>query len=300
MRFSHLMMQISLVVISMKKLEELFSKADRFGRIVANRFNKIKDLNDIRGIGAGKTVLITGASSGLGAMMARKFAFLGYDLAICARRLERLEAIKAELEGDYGITVHIKRLDVTDYEQIFEVCGEFTKQIGQIDKIIVNAGVGDSRVIGHGRFNINRATAEINFIAAIAQCEAAMQIFRRQNSGQLVVISSMSAVRGLPRHLTTYAAAKAGLARLAEGIRADMIKEKLPITVSTIYPGYVRTDLNIGAKYLPFEVEEDEGADVIIKAIEAKVDEAYVPLWPWLPIGLGMKYLPLRLITKFM
>lgn len=283
----------------MKKLENWFERADKFGRFVANKFNKIKDLNEIRGIGTGKSVLITGASSGLGAMMARKFAFLGYDLAICARRLERLDALKDELQKDYGVRVITKQLDVMEYEQVFEVFTAFADELGCIDKIIVNAGVGDSRVIGHGRFNINRATAETNFIAALAQCEAAMQIFRSQNSGQLVVISSMSAVRGLPRHLTTYAAAKAGLARLAEGIRADMIKEKLPITVSTIYPGYVRTDLNIGAKYLPFEVEEDEGADVIVKAIEAKVDEAYVPAWPWLPIGLGMKYLPLKIITKF-
>lgn len=284
----------------MKKLEELFAKADKFGRVLANRFNKIKDLNDIRGVGAGKVVLITGASSVLGAMMARKFAFLGYDLAICARRLERLDALKAELQKQYGIKVITKALDVTVYDDVFKIFEEFAGEFGKLDKIIVNAGVGDSRVIGHGRFNINRATAETNFIAALAQCEAAMQIFRRQNSGHLVVISSMSAIRGLPRHLTTYAAAKAGLAHLAEGIRADVLKEKLPIHVSTIYPGYVRTDLNIGAKYLPFEVEEEEGADVIIKAIEANVQEAFVPLWPWLPIGLGMKYLPLRLITKFL
>lgn len=284
----------------MKKLEELFAKADKFGRVLANRFNKIKDLNDIRGVGAGKVVLITGASSGLGAMMARKFAFLGYDLAICARRLERLDALKTELQKQYGIKVLTKALDVTVYDDVFKIFEEFAGEFGKLDKIIVNAGIGDSRVIGHGRFNINRATAETNFIAALAQCEAAMQIFRRQNSGHLVVISSMSAIRGLPRHLTTYAAAKAGLAHLAEGIRADILKEKLPIHVSTIYPGYVRTDLNIGAKYLPFEVEEEEGADVIIKAIEANVQEAFVPLWPWLPIGLGMKYLPLRLITKFL
>ena len=284
----------------MKKLEELFAKADKFGRVLANRFNKIKDLNDIRGVGAGKVVLITGASSGLGAMMARKFAFLGYDLAICARRLERLDALKTELQKQYGIKVLTKALDVTVYDDVFKIFEEFAGEFGKLDKIIVNAGIGDSRVIGHGRFNINRATAETNFIAALAQCEAAMQIFRRQNSGHLVVISSMSAIRGLPRHLTTYAAAKAGLAHLAEGIRADILKEKLPIHVSTIYPGYVRTDLTIGAKYLPFEVEEEEGADVIIKAIEANVQEAFVPLWPWLPIGLGMKYLPLRLITKFL
>ena len=284
----------------MKKLEELFAKADKFGRVLANRFNKIKDLNDIRGVGAGKVVLITGASSGLGAMMARKFAFLGYDLAICARRLERLDALKTELQKQYGIKVLTKALDVTVYDDVFKIFEEFAGEFGKLDKIIVNAGIGDSRVIGHGRFNINRATAETNFIAALAQCEAAMQIFRRQNSGHLVVISSMSAIRGLPRHLTTYAAAKAGLAHLAEGIRADILKEKLPIHFSIIYPGYVRTDLNIGAKYLPFEVEEEEGADVIIKAIEANVQEAFVPLWPWLPIGLGMKYLPLRLITKFL
>lgn len=286
-------------MLGMKKLETVFAKADKFGRVVANQFNKVKDLNKIRGIGRGKTVLITGASSGLGAMMARKFAFLGYDLAICARRLERLDNLKAELEKEFGVTVHTASLDVTDHDKVFEVFNDFAQRAGKIDKVIVNAGVGDSRVIGHGRFAVNKATAETNFIAALAQCESAMQIFRSQNSGHLVVISSMSAVRGLPRHLTTYAAAKAGLARLAEGIRADMIKEKLPIKVSTIYPGYVRTDLNIGAKYLPFEVEEDEGADVIVKAIEAEVDEAYVPAWPWLPIGLGMKYLPLKLITKF-
>lgn len=283
----------------MKQLEKLFARADKFGRVIANRLGKIKNLNDIRGTGRGKTVLITGASSGLGAMMARKFAFLGYDVAICARRIERLEALKSELETQYAVRVWVQSLDVNCYDDVFAVFDAFARQAGRIDKVIVNAGVGDSRVIGHGRFNVNKATAETNFIAALAQCEAAMQIFRAQNFGQLVVISSMSAVRGLPRHLTTYAAAKAGLAHLAEGIRADTIKEGLPITVSTIYPGYVRTDLNIGAKYLPFEVEEDEGADVIVKAIEARVDEAFVPAWPWLPIGLGMKYLPLRLIAKF-
>lgn len=232
--------------------------------------------------------------------MAKKFAFLGYDLALCARRLDRLEAIKSELERDFGVRVLVKKLDVNQYDDIFVIFDEFLADFGRLDRIIVNAGIGDSRVIGHGRFEINRATAETNFIGALAQCEAAMKIFRAQNFGHLVVISSMSAMRGLPRHLNTYAAAKAAIAHIAEGIRADTIQEKLPIDVSTIFPGYVRTDLNIGAKYLPFEVEEDEGADAIVKAIETRVGEAYVPAWPWLPIGLGMKYLPLKVITRFM
>ncbi len=283
----------------MKAVEQAFQKFDKLGRNFANRFNKIPDLSKIQGIGQGKVVLITGASSGIGAMMARKFAYLGYNLAICARREERLQTLKQEINRDYPVKIAVKTLDVADYDQVFTIFNEFAEEFGKIDRVIVNAGIGDSRVIGHGRFNVNRKTAEINFISAIAQCEAGMQIFRKQGFGHLVVISSMSAVRGLPRHLTTYAAAKAGLAHLAEGIRADMIREKLPILVSTIYPGYIRTELNIGAKYLPFEIEEEEGAEVIIKAIEANVDEAFVPSWPWLPIGLGMKYLPLKLIAKF-
>lgn len=283
----------------MKQLENAFQKVDKLGRFVSQKLNFHKPLDQLVGVGRGKTVLITGASSGLGAMMARKFAYLGYDLAICARRLEKLEALKAEIEQKYAVKVAVSQLDVTDYDTVFTVFEDFAQKLGRLDKVIVNAGVGDSRVIGYGRFQTNRATAETNFIAALAQCEAAMKIFRAQNFGHLVVISSMSAVRGLPRHLTTYAAAKAGLAHLAEGIRADVLSEKLPIEVSTIFPGYVRTDLNIGAKYLPFEVDENEGAEVIVEAIEAKVDEAYVPAWPWLPIGLGMKYLPLKWIVKF-
>ena len=68
-----------------------------------------------------KTILITGASSGIGAGMAREFAQKGYSLAICARRLERLEALKQELESQYGVKVIAKTLDVTDYDQVFEV-----------------------------------------------------------------------------------------------------------------------------------------------------------------------------------
>ena len=66
-----------------------------------------------------KTILITGSSSGIGAGMAREFAQKGYNLAICARRMERLESLKQELENQYGIKVSAKTLDVTNYDQVF-------------------------------------------------------------------------------------------------------------------------------------------------------------------------------------
>ncbi|RKG35344.1 SDR family oxidoreductase [Acinetobacter guerrae] len=243
-----------------------------------------------------KTILITGASSGLGAGMAREFAKKGYNLAICARRLERLQELQTELQKQYGIKVIAKVLDVTDYDQVFEVFRAFKQDFGRIDRIIVNAGVGNGRRIGKGNFEINRATAETNFISALAQCEAAVEIFREQKSGHLVVISSMSAMRGLPKHLSTYAASKAAVAHLAEGIRAELIDT--PIKVSTIFPGYIRTELNEGAKHLPFEVDEKTGSRLLVKAIEKEPVKAYVPQWPWLPMGIAMKVLPLRLVNK--
>lgn len=260
-----------------------------------------KDLDDLtkRKVGKNKTVLITGASSGIGAGMAKGFAKLGYNLAICARRTDRLEALKTQILADSpDIRVEFRALDVCDYDAVFSVFKDFQSTFNTIDRVIVNAGVGAGRRVGTGRFNINRKTAEINFISALAQCEAAMEIFREQNHGHLVAISSMSAMRGLPKHLTVYAASKAGLAHLAEGIRAEMIADNLPINVTTIYPGYIRTEMNEGAPKLPFEVDEQTGSNALVAAIESGVDEACVPAMPWLFIGKAMKVLPLHLVNK--
>ncbi|MGE6473928.1 SDR family oxidoreductase [Psychrobacter sp. NPDC078631] len=258
----------------------------------------LKDLSQQQ-VGTGKTVLITGASSGLGEGMARLFASLGYNLAICARRTDRLEHLKSEMMQKYpDIRVEYQALDVSDYDTVFQVFDAFADDFGSIERVVVNAGIGDSRRIGKGHFETNRRTADVNFVAALAQCEAAMNIFRAQNSGHLVVISSMSAMRGLPRHLTTYGASKAGLAHLAEGIRADMLLTNLPIKVSTIYPGYIRTEINEGSKPLPFEVNADTGTKAIVAAIEAGVDEACVPSLPWSMVSHAMKHLPLQVMNK--
>lgn len=257
----------------------------------------LQDLNK-KQAGHNKTVLITGASSGLGEGMAKLFAKLGYNLAICARRVDRLERLQSELTAAYpNIRVEYQTLDVSDYDAIFDVFNAFAEKFGSIDRVVVNAGIGDSRRIGKGRFDTNRRTVEINFISALAQCEAAMSIFRAQNSGHLVVISSMSAMRGMPKHLTAYGASKAGLAHLAEGIRSDMLLTKLPIKVSTIYPGYIRTEINENAKPLPFEVDADTGTKAIVAAIEAGVEEACVPSLPWSFVGQVLKHLPLRVVS---
>ena len=244
-----------------------------------------------------KTILITGASSGLGRGMAREFAKKGHNLALCARRTDRLQELKTELEAAHpGLQVSVRALDVMDYDQVFEVFKAFRDDFGGLDRVIVNAGMGKGQPIGTGYFWANRQTAETNFVAALAQCEAAMEIFRAQNAGHLVMISSMSAMRGMPRNLTTYAATKAGVASLTEGLRADMMGK--PITITTIYPGYIRSEINEKVKKTPFMVDTETGCRLLVKAIDKEPASACVPAWPWAPLGFLMRVLPLGMVAK--
>lgn len=243
-------------------------------------------------------IVITGASSGLGEGMARLFAGMGRNLALCARRTDRLERLRDELTAAHpAIAVHVRQLDVNDHAAVFEVFRAFRADLGGLDRVIVNAGLGKGQPIGTGRFDANLQTAQTNFVAALAQCEAAMEIFREQRAGHLVVISSMSALRGLPRNLTTYSATKAGVAVLAEGIRADV--HGTPIRVSTVYPGYIRSEMNERiTRKVPFMVDTESGCRALVAAIERERPQARVPAWPWRPLGTAMRFLPLRWVAR--
>ena len=103
-----------------------------------------------------KTILITGASSGLGAEMARQFADRGHDLALCARRLDRLEELRAEILAAHpGRRVDVRALDVTDDDQVFAVFRAFRDDAAAdgrtIDRVVVNAGPRQGRPARHRR-----------------------------------------------------------------------------------------------------------------------------------------------------
>ena len=241
------------------------------------------------------TILITGASSGLGAEMARQFAALGYDLALCARRTDRLDELAAALPD---VKVSVKALDVNDHDAVFRVFDEFRAEFGTLEKIVVNAGLGKGQPLGTGRFDANLATAQTNFIGALAQTEAAAKIFREQNAGQLVMISSISAIRGMPRNITTYAATKAAVAHLAEGYRADVMNT--PIKVTVLYPGYIISEMSATSKTTPLVASTEKGVRAMVSAIEKQKASARVPGWPWVPVGFALEHLPLPLARKLM
>ena len=254
--------------------------------------------------GTQKTILITGASSGLGAEMARQFAALGHDLALCARRLDRLEELRAEILAAHpDRRVEVRTLDVTDDDQVFEVFrgfrDDFARHGQTLDRIIVNAGLGKGAPIGTGGYAANRETAMTNFVAALAQSEAAMEIFRAQDSGHFVMISSMSAMRGLPKTMTTYAATKAGVAHLAEGLRNEL--HGTPIKVTVLYPGYIASEMNEQvAQSTPLMVSTEKGVRAMVDAIEKEKASACVPALPWAPLSVVMKHAPLPVFKRLM
>lgn len=249
------------------------------------------------------TTLITGASSGLGAEMARQFAALGHDLALTARRTDRLHALKAEITAAHPERrVETYALDVTDDEAVTRVFEQAKGDLGRLDRVIVNAGLGKGAPYGKGSHYANRQTIETNVLGAAIQTEAAMAIFREQRAGHLVLISSVTALRGMPKSMTTYGASKAFLASLGEGIRSEMLgKPELDIDVTVLYPGYIRSEMNEKVEQkTKFMVDTDEGVRSMVAAIEARKAKAYVPAKPWVAIGTAMRVLPLSVVRKLL
>ena len=243
------------------------------------------------------TTLITGASSGLGAEMARQLAARGHDLALCARRTDRLAELATKITTAHpDRRVVVKALDVTDHDAVFRVFDEFRDELGGLDRVVVNAGLGKGQPLGTGRFDANRQTAETNFIGALAQTEAAAAIFRAQGSGHLVMVSSFSALRGMPGNITTDAATKAAVAHLAEGFRADV--HGTPIKVTVLYPGYIVSEMSGTSARTPLMTSTEKGVRAMGEAIEKEKKSAVVPAWPWVPLGFVVKRVPVGLLRR--
>ncbi len=243
-----------------------------------------------------KSVMITGASSGIGKALAYELAKKGYSLALTARNIEQLEEIKDNIvkQGNSS-NIIVRKLDVTDTDDVYTAVEELVEQLGGLDIMVANAGIALAGSVGRGEFENARRTIETNVIGAMATIDAATAHFRAKGSGHLVGISSVAALRGMPRN-SAYCASKAGIAMYLEAIRAELYKKKIDVTV--LYPGYIDTPLNNTLKSRPFLISVEKGASIIARQIEKKVKSATVPVFPWNIVGRLMKMLPTAIIAK--
>jgi hypothetical protein len=230
--------------------------------------------------------------------MARQFAAKGRDLALCARRADRLDELKAELTQRYpGIKVAVAALDVNDHEQVPKVFAALSDELGGIDRVIVNAGIGKGAPLGSGKLWANKATIETNLVAALVQIETALEMFKKTGSGHLVLISSVLGAKGVPGVKAAYAASKAGMRSLGESLRAEYPKG--PIRVTVIEPGYIESEMTAKSETTAMMVDNETGVRAMVDAIEREPGRAAVPRWPWAPLVQVMRVLPPRLTKPF-
>lgn len=189
-----------------------------------------------------RNVFITGASSGIGKAMAYSFGKNGDNLVLCARRLERLEEIKKDIEEKYAVKVYIYKLDVTIYENVADTVKEIIKTVGNIDILVNNAGLA----LGLDKFqnysiNDMQTMIDTNIKGLLYVTREIIPYMVSKNSGHIINIGSTAGMYAYADG-AVYCATKTAVKFLSDGIRIDTIDKNIKVT--TIQPGIVETDFS--------------------------------------------------------
>lgn len=212
----------------------------------------------------GKNVLITGASSGIGEALSIELARHGARVAMFARREDRLRRLAQRIEREGGVALPLKG-DVSRREDVGRAVDHMIAQWGPVDVLVANAGRGmhgDAETDGE----TVRAVYGVNILGAVYALEAVLPAMQSRGRGHIAAISSGTAL--LPRLAAshTYASSKVAMGRYFEGMGRELRLEGISVTV--VYPGFVRTEMTSGHKWMPFAVEPDRAAILIRRAIE--------------------------------
>ena len=212
-----------------------------------------------------KVAVVTGASSGLGEEMARQLAREGYKVGLTARRAVDLGRVAEEIRLEGGKAA-VAPADATDPEATAAAFRLLTRQLGPVDLLIANAGVGlDLAALDFQAATFARMV-EVNLVAPATAIECVLPAMLARRSGQIVGISSLAGYRGLPGS-AGYSATKAGLSALLEGLRPELKRQG--ITVTVVHPGYVRTPMTEAQRHpQPFLMDVEPAARIILQGVE--------------------------------
>lgn len=191
----------------------------------------------------GKTALVTGASSGLGVQFAKALANQGADIAICARRVEKLEAVKAEIEA-IGVKCFAAKCDVLDVEQIREMVAAVEQEYGKIDILINNAGVGAADPAAEMTDEVWQNVIGTNLNAVYYVAREVGKVMIKNGYGKIVNLGSLHSEVAMPPAawpVPAYAAAKGGVKMLTKALAVEWAK--YGITVNAIGPAYFNSEM---------------------------------------------------------
>jgi short-subunit dehydrogenase len=211
--------------------------------------------------------MITGASSGIGRGLAVELARRGAAVGLVARRADVIDEAVREIEAAGGKALALPA-DVQSEASIRAAADKLRADFGPIDVLIANAGIGPSR--DAAKFNAAEVAdvMNVNVVGASNSVAAVIPEMLVRGSGHLVVISSLSAYRGLPKS-AAYCASKAAVSAFFESLRLDLQPRGIAVTI--IHPGFIKTALTAGrAAKLPFLLELDDAVGKMARAIEKR------------------------------
>ena len=211
--------------------------------------------------------MITGASSGIGRGLAVELARGGAKVGLVARRAEVVQEVVREIDG-VGSQAIALPADVQDADSLSAAANKLHSKFGPVDILIANAGIGPTRDAADISAAEIAGVINVNVIGAANSVAAVIPGMVARGSGQLVVISSLAAYRGLPKS-AAYCASKAAVSAFFESLRLDL--EPRGIDVTIIHPGFIKTPLTAGRDaQMPFLMELDYAVKKMARAIEKR------------------------------
>ncbi len=236
-----------------------------------------------------KKAIIIGASSGIGKELARILSKDHYILGLAARRVELLHQLQEELDTD---TI-VEYIDISRPDEAMSRLSSLIAEMKDINIIIITSGTG--YINNDLDWQKEKDTIDVNVSGVTSMINVSLKYFIKKNSGQLVVISSVAALRG-GRDCPAYNASKSYISNYLEGIRCKVKKDDLNITVTDIRPGLVDTEMAKGDGLFWVQPVEKVARQIYAK-IKKKKDVAYVTK-RWRIIAFILKYLPDWLFNK--
>ena len=204
-------------------------------------------------------ILITGASSGIGAELTKLYDKKDNELFLLARRDDRLQELRSKLL--HARRVELVTVDISDFERL----QERIEKIGTVDMVILNAGISLGHSLEITPFNDFKKLYDVNFLSNHAILEVLLPHFKSQRSGKIVFISSLASLISMPTSVA-YSSSKRALNAYAQGIRYKYKKDG--IKVINILPGFIKSEMtDKNSFWMPFLLETDEGAKRIYDAI---------------------------------
>jgi short-subunit dehydrogenase len=216
-----------------------------------------------------KRVLITGATSGIGKELALQLAAEGNKVGLMGRRADKLQDLKDEI-GDLAF---IRTLDVTDHDLAETVYNDLIEEMGGMDIIILNAGVGGAKIMS--LWKEDKRTIDVNVLAFAHGLHFSFNYFRKQGYGQIVGMSSIASLLASYR-AADYTASKHFISNYMTGFRQKAKRVNADITVTDIKPGFVKSEMTEDLRGMFWVADTDKAVRQMIKAIQKKRNIVYI------------------------